>query len=171
MYQVNDSSAASQNCRSSFVEILQHYSKNRNTETRQRLHLFAFVAVIAFFGILSIFLYAAYRGEMPSPLKTTTITPKTSSKRPNPMKITDMKKCKTIGGNRPTENCVFPFRYQGVDYNSCTTKDGDFVNGRYVPWCATRVGPTGEYMEGKVGKCGPKCHQVGGEIDQSVKIY
>ena len=32
--------------------------------------------------------------------------------------------------------CVFPFKYNDVEYNSCTTADSD--NGS--PWCAVDVG-------------------------------
>ena len=35
--------------------------------------------------------------------------------------------------------CVFPFRFEGKIYNSCTT---DGSGGRKVPWCATRTNPT-----------------------------
>ena len=39
--------------------------------------------------------------------------------------------CVTVKGNP----CVFPFKYEGVEYDACTRKDS--VNG--APWCAVQV--------------------------------
>ena len=46
--------------------------------------------------------------------------------------------------------CRFPFKYQGVDYNECTMKDE-----RYL-WCATDVDVNGEY-NGNFGWCSSSC--------------
>ena len=50
------------------------------------------------------------------------------------------------------ERCVFPFKYDGIDYDSCTYKD----NGE-TPWCATTVTSDGAYDDW--GNCDTlKCH-------------
>ena len=43
-------------------------------------------------------------------------------------------KCCTVN----CQSCVFPFKYNGVEYNECTTQDSD--NG--APWCAVDVSTT-----------------------------
>ena len=56
--------------------------------------------------------------------------------------------CATTSGER----CVFPFKYDGIDYDSCTYKD----NGE-TPWCATTVTSDGAYDDW--GNCDMlKCH-------------
>jgi len=48
------------------------------------------------------------------------------------------KTCLGVGGPGAGQPCVFPFKYIGVSYNSCT------INGGFGrPWCATSVGFTG----------------------------
>ena len=39
--------------------------------------------------------------------------------------------CKAVGG----EDCIFPFKFKGKTYTSCTTAES--VNG--AAWCATKV--------------------------------
>ena len=39
--------------------------------------------------------------------------------------------CKSVGG----EDCIFPFKFKGKTYTSCTTTES--VNG--AAWCATKV--------------------------------
>ena len=60
--------------------------------------------------------------------------------------------CRTIGGNRPNQHCVFPFIYDGKSYDECTTIDN---NG--IPWCSTDVSCARDFVEGKWGNCGIDC--------------
>ena len=38
--------------------------------------------------------------------------------------------------------CVFPFNYEGIEYNDCTNKDD--IYGDY--WCAVKTNPDGTYI-------------------------
>ena len=49
-----------------------------------------------------------------------------------------------MGGGEKGESCVFPFNYNGVEYNGCTTIDAD------LPWCF--IDETGNW-----GYCGSNC--------------
>merc|ERR1719516_890200 len=51
--------------------------------------------------------------------------------------------CLTTSG----EPCVFPFNFQGVSYNGCTT------NGGSQPWCSTNTDALGSHMYGYWGNC------------------
>ena len=54
-------------------------------------------------------------------------------------------KVKSSGGNANQACCVFPFRYKGKSYHSCTT-----LNYNNRPWCST----TSNYdTDKKWGKC------------------
>ena len=64
-------------------------------------------------------------------------------------------KCKTVSGPDAHKPCIFPFRFNGVSYNTCTlvsTNDNK-------PWCSTRVDNSGTHVSdgGYYGDCGPKC--------------
>merc|ERR1719153_1075038 len=59
--------------------------------------------------------------------------------------------CKTDTG----DSCKFPFTFQGVRYNACTTDHSE--NG--APWCATQVNNRGESV--KFGVCAAFCPGVG----------
>jgi len=47
--------------------------------------------------------------------------------------------------------CVFPFRYNGIVYTSCTTVDKDF------PWCSTNTTLAGTHIPGFYGNCPSSC--------------
>ena len=63
--------------------------------------------------------------------------------------------CTTLSSSKP-EPCVFPFVYDGVEYNECTSVDA--ANPGNV-WCATEVAP--EYnntvIDGRWGDCAESC--------------
>merc|ERR1712061_795824 len=50
--------------------------------------------------------------------------------------------CTTDSGPQSGQACVFPFRYNGVVYTSCTTE------GQAQPWCATSVDTAGDFQDG-----------------------
>ena len=51
---------------------------------------------------------------------------------------------------------MFPFRYNGVIYNTCTLQDSDDEN---KAWCSTLVDDNNNHVTGggHYGDCGPKC--------------
>ena len=51
-------------------------------------------------------------------------------------------------------DCVFPFKFKGKTYASCT-KDNT-VSGN--AWCATEVDSTGTVVDGKWGECDSSCN-------------
>ena len=63
--------------------------------------------------------------------------------------------CTTLSPDNP-EPCVFPFRYDGVDYNECTSVDA--ANPVNV-WCATEVARefNNTVIDGKWGDCSESC--------------
>ena len=60
--------------------------------------------------------------------------------------------CETVGGPWPRQKCVFPFLFDGKEYDSCTT-DGEVD---YF-WCATDVDKNGEMIIGNWGFCEERC--------------
>ena len=60
--------------------------------------------------------------------------------------------CETNGGNDANQKCVFPFSYEGVTYEKCTS-----VGNNGTQWCSTEVDENGEYVSGKYGNCGSGC--------------
>ncbi|KAL1507623.1 hypothetical protein AB1Y20_007242 [Prymnesium parvum] len=62
--------------------------------------------------------------------------------------------CITTSGQDPLRPCVFPFRYRGEEFTSCSMDDA--ING--LAWCPTQVDDIGEFFEfSKWGACGPGC--------------
>ena len=59
--------------------------------------------------------------------------------------------CKTLGTD--SEPCVFPFIYEGVRYNQCTSQDA----AEGAVWCATQVSTNGTVIEGRWGDCTEGC--------------
>ena len=59
--------------------------------------------------------------------------------------------CTTESGPYPDEACVFPFRYNGVTYTSCTTQDKDQA------WCSTKTTLAGTHTPGFYGYCPSTC--------------
>ena len=63
--------------------------------------------------------------------------------------------CTTLSPENP-EPCVFPFRYDGIDYNECTSVDAASpVN----VWCATEVARefNNTVIDGRWGDCSENC--------------
>lgn len=56
---------------------------------------------------------------------------------PTPVKVPDNSDCKTI----TFQKCIFPFKYDGKTYNTCTTDDNWSWNSK--PWCATTLDANG----------------------------
>ena len=63
--------------------------------------------------------------------------------------------CLTIGGNVVGASCVFPFTYQGVQYNHCASVSED--GGAGQPWCSTGTDGNGNYITDIWGYCGTNC--------------
>eukprot|EP00091_Calanus_sinicus_P025353 TRINITY_DN962_c0_g1_i4.p1 TRINITY_DN962_c0_g1~~TRINITY_DN962_c0_g1_i4.p1 ORF type:complete len:203 (-),score=35.50 TRINITY_DN962_c0_g1_i4:2-610(-) len=59
--------------------------------------------------------------------------------------------CTAESGPYADEPCVFPFRYNGVTYTSCTTQDKDNA------WCSTRTTVAGTHVPGYYGYCPSSC--------------
>ena len=61
--------------------------------------------------------------------------------------------CTTVGGPSPNLPCIFPFKHNGVTYNSCTTA----TLGK--SWCSTETHEDGRHKQGqgKYGLCSPTC--------------
>ena len=62
--------------------------------------------------------------------------------------------CVTTGGPDPGANCVFPFTYNGVEYNGCTSVDSDAL------WCSTKPSADLDEVDGW-GFCPPTCQHHG----------
>lgn len=82
---------------------------------------------------------------------------------------TDDGKCRSTG-------CAFPFKYEGVEYDSCTEAN------YHTAWCATQTDANGEYM-GEWQQCGhckeaatcvgaapTTCHDYFGDVDGLVTV-
>ena len=59
--------------------------------------------------------------------------------------------CKTVKGN----NCIFPFKYKGKSYSSCTKVES--ANG--AGWCATEVDSAGQVVRNRWEDCGLGCQE------------
>ena len=71
--------------------------------------------------------------------------------------VTGGKKCTTIGGRDPGKQCKFPFRFDGITYNSCTYAGNGA--GETAAWCSTKVDSSGNHVggQGKWGECPSSC--------------
>merc|ERR1712241_1157547 len=65
----------------------------------------------------------------------------------------------TVSGPGANKPCIFPFRYNGVSYNTCTLVSAD----ENKPWCSTLVDENNNHVPGggHYGECGPKCPLCG----------
>ena len=63
--------------------------------------------------------------------------------------------CYTVSGPGANKPCMFPFRFNGVNYNTCTLDSAE----ENKPWCSTRVDGNNNHVPGggHYGNCGPKC--------------
>merc|ERR1711879_258625 len=61
--------------------------------------------------------------------------------------------CLTTGssGVGAGHKCEFPFIYDGMKYDSCTSIENT------VPWCATQTSDDWGYLQGNWGECSPEC--------------
>merc|ERR1711970_1069364 len=59
--------------------------------------------------------------------------------------------CTTESGPYSNEPCVFPFRYNGITYTSCTSQD------RSAAWCSTKTTLAGTHVPGFYGFCPSTC--------------
>merc|ERR1719392_448330 len=59
--------------------------------------------------------------------------------------------CTTDSGPYSGNPCVFPFRYNGVTYTSCTTQD------KSAAWCSTKTTLAGTHVPGYYGFCPSSC--------------
>ena len=71
-------------------------------------------------------------------------------------------RCTTTSGPDPNKLCIFPFKFRGITYNSCTTNGND--PGDTNAWCSTKVDDSGEHVgdgQGNWGNCETKCQNLG----------
>ena len=61
--------------------------------------------------------------------------------------------CKTVSGPDANKPCVFPFRFKGITYNTCSFEKSS------RPWCSTRVDKKGNHISGggHYGDCQRHC--------------
>merc|ERR1719346_532137 len=59
--------------------------------------------------------------------------------------------CTTDSGPQASQACIFPFRYNGVVYTSCTSVD------QAAAWCATQVDAGGNFVTDQYGFCPSTC--------------
>ena len=67
--------------------------------------------------------------------------------------------CKTVSGPSPNEPCIFPFKFNGITFDECTTESN--TEGNLTPWCSTFVNNFGRHVSetGNWGNCGPDCNR------------
>ena len=70
--------------------------------------------------------------------------------------------CKTVSGPDNNKPCIFPFKFQGITYNTCST----VLANENKPWCSTLVDNSGTHVSGggHYGDCGSKCPMPTGKI-------
>ena len=61
---------------------------------------------------------------------------------------------KTYSPTDVTQMCLFPFKYKGVTYNSCTSTESE------APWCAIKVTPDREFIDGGGGETWGFCENA-----------
>merc|ERR1711963_141941 len=122
-----------------------------------------FTTTLTMFFQLVFFCLASFTWS--SPINFPSV--KTLERVPNP--------CLTLSGTR----CVFPFKYQGVEYYRCTFDDSP------VPWCATSVDSNGTVVTNSWGDCDntalsscpadsistPSCTTSGGPKDNTACVF
>merc|ERR1711936_151338 len=69
--------------------------------------------------------------------------------------ISSSSSCTTDSGPQSGQSCVFPFRYNGVVYTTCTTE------GQTQAWCSTSVDTAGDFQAGQYGFCPSSCPSTG----------
>ena len=65
--------------------------------------------------------------------------------------------CITVGGATPNVSCIFPFKFNGIVYNTCIWNQAHMTD--HKAWCSTLVDNKGKHVggQGKWGTCGPGC--------------
>ena len=73
--------------------------------------------------------------------------------------------CTTVSGSKPNASCIFPFKFNGITFDECTTEGTD--EGDITPWCSTLVDDSGVHVgdAGNWGNCGPDCNLKIGKKD------
>merc|ERR1712080_769270 len=68
--------------------------------------------------------------------------------------------CTTVSGPDPGKSCVFPFKFRGITYFSCTTSGNN--PGNTKAWCSTKLDNSGIHVgsEGNWGDCEPRCQST-----------
>ena len=70
-----------------------------------------------------------------------------------------------MGGPRSNAPCVFPFKFKGVLYESCTS--AEYTQN----WCATKVGSNNSYIDDEWGNCNSDCFGNGISFDNSFSYF
>ena len=65
----------------------------------------------------------------------------------------DCSQCMTNGGAGPNSECVFPFTFGGIEYDTCICNPSP--EGK--PWCSKLVDDNGRHVSGNWGNCGAGC--------------
>jgi len=65
--------------------------------------------------------------------------------------------CDTEGSGPYNQACVFPFRYNGVTYEDCTTANSN------VKWCSTKTDATNAHMSNYWGNCDSRENELAQE--------
>ena len=75
--------------------------------------------------------------------------------------------CLAVGGPGDGLPCVFPFKFHGKTYSSCTNKVKHLTNN--LPWCSTKVDKRGKHISGKGhwGNCDETCRLPPDEKNKS----
>merc|ERR1712168_1214112 len=78
------------------------------------------------------------------------------------------KDCIASGGPGKGLQCVFPFKYKDIEYNTCTSKNKHVTNNKL--WCSTMVDGEGNHVIGKDawGNCDENCPLQKSVINPSV---
>ena len=69
-----------------------------------------------------------------------------------------------MGGPGDVLPCIFPFKYNGGVYNTCTNEMKHVTNN--LPWCSTKIDETGYHIggEGNWGNCDETCPLPHGKV-------
>jgi len=85
--------------------------------------------------------------------------PPPSTAAPPPVTVTTG--CRTVSGEDPNKECVFPFGFGGVTYNECIFEGN--APGDTEPWCSTLTDANDDHVggQGAWGFCSSECPVVG----------
>ena len=65
----------------------------------------------------------------------------------------------TVSGADPNKPCIFPFKFDGITWNTCTNVDDPSAPF----WCSTKVDDEGNHIggQGNWGNCASNCPMPG----------